>query len=341
MGQAIGQMAAGGGALGIGQALADSSPILKALQNVGQGATVAGQTPQMPVVGSAGVGTPGPVSPTGSTATDASPYAPGSPKDVQAYIAQQAPLYGIDPSTALKVFNGEAAQVFDANKPDRGGDGGSSFGPTQLHYGGMNASMNHPGLGDEFTKQTGLDARDPSTWKQQVDFSLNYAGQHGWGSWMAAANNGVGNFEGIKGYPQTAPGTYQTALANAPKPTGAQSNVAQIAGDNPQQQGLINEMNAKTAAAANPQAQPRQLSPQDKILGGLFASNGGGMVRGRGIPQLPQAQLPQTAEPVDTGANDIAVASQNALNRVAQSTLTPTTMKQASIQALRQQKAKV
>lgn len=340
MGQAIGQLADSGGSSGVGQAIVNSSPFLSALQNIGQGVGVAAQTPNMPTVGSAGVGTPGPVSPIGSNGQDTSPYAPGSPRDVQAYIAQQAPQYGVDPNIALKVFNGEAAQVFDANKPDRGGDGGSSFGPTQLHYGGMNPSMNHPGLGDEFTRQTGLDARDPSTWKQQVDFSLNYAGQHGWGSWMSAANNGVGNFQGINGYPQSAPGAYQNALANGPKPLGlnsAQGQMASVAGAPPQVNGLIGEMNAKTAAAQNPQTgqtgqgQQTPLTPTQRVMEGLFSG------RGRGMPQIQQAQLPMSQPAVDTGAEDVAAASQNALNRVAQSTMTPTTTKQASIQSLRQQ----
>lgn len=39
------------------------------------------------------------------------------------------------------------------------------------------------GLGDTFTKETGLDARDPSTWKAQVDFSLDKAKKGGWGPW--------------------------------------------------------------------------------------------------------------------------------------------------------------
>ncbi|MGB6981219.1 MAG: hypothetical protein WBD78_01720 [Methylocella sp.] len=42
----------------------------------------------------------------------------------------------------------------------------------QLHYGGMSNQFPHPGLGDTFTQQTGLSAQDPSTWQQQIDFSL-------------------------------------------------------------------------------------------------------------------------------------------------------------------------
>jgi len=67
------------------------------------------------------------------------------------------------------------------------GDGGSSFGPYQLHYGGVNKAMPHPGLGDEFTKETGLDARDPSTVPQQIKFVADYTATHGWHDWSTKA----------------------------------------------------------------------------------------------------------------------------------------------------------
>ncbi len=63
------------------------------------------------------------------------------------------------------------------------GDGGSSFGPFQLHYGGVNKDMPHPGLGDEFTKETGLDARDPKTVPDQIKFVSDYTAKHGWNDW--------------------------------------------------------------------------------------------------------------------------------------------------------------
>ena len=40
-----------------------------------------------------------------------------------------------------------------------------------------------PGLGEEFTKATGLHASDPSTVPAQVDFALDYARAHGWSPW--------------------------------------------------------------------------------------------------------------------------------------------------------------
>ena len=67
------------------------------------------------------------------------------------------------------------------------GDDGSSYGPFQLHYGGVSQKYPHPGLGDEFTKQTGLDARDPNTQPQQVKFVSDWTAKHGWGAWSTKA----------------------------------------------------------------------------------------------------------------------------------------------------------
>jgi hypothetical protein len=122
---------------------------------------------------------------------------PANPEIVE-YIKQAAIKRGIDPKTALAVSRSEALNVFDPSKPDRGGDLGSSFGPFQLHYGGMTPSMPNPGLGDAFTKATGLHASDPSTWRQQIDFALDTAKQDGWRQWMGAANTGIPRWAGIK-----------------------------------------------------------------------------------------------------------------------------------------------
>lgn len=97
--------------------------------------------------------------------------------EVASYIVQAAKARGIDPSVALQVWKSEG-------KGGYVGDNGSSFGPLQLHYGGVAKGGNSvAGLGDEFTKKTGLDARDPTTWKQQIDFSLDTASKTGWTPW--------------------------------------------------------------------------------------------------------------------------------------------------------------
>jgi hypothetical protein len=120
-------------------------------------------------------------------------------KEMEDYIRKAAIARNIDPDVAVRVAQSEALNVFDPDQPDRGGDDGSSFGLFQLHYGGMSKKMPNAGLGDEFTARTGLDARDPSTWRQQVDFSLDWAKDKGWGPWMGAKRVGIGPYEGISG----------------------------------------------------------------------------------------------------------------------------------------------
>lgn len=121
----------------------------------------------------------GAAAPTGSTAD---------------YIRQGAIARGIDPNIALRVAQSEGLGGAYA------GDHGSSFGPFQLHYGGVASGGNSvAGLGDAFTRQTGLDARDPSTVRQQIDFSLDQAKSGGWGPWHGAAGAGIGDWQGIGG----------------------------------------------------------------------------------------------------------------------------------------------
>ena len=117
--------------------------------------------------------------------TEAAPHttiggagAAASAAEQEAYIRKAAIARGIDPDQAVRVARSEGlggAYI---------GDRGSSFGPFQLHYGGMaGGGMAVGGLGDAFTKQTGLDAKNPATWQAQVDFSLDKAKKTGWGDW--------------------------------------------------------------------------------------------------------------------------------------------------------------
>lgn len=117
--------------------------------------------------------------------------APGSRDEQEAYIRQSAQMRGIDPETAVKVAKSEGLNAYT-------GDEGSSFGPFQLHYGGVARGGNAvPGLGDEFTKATGLNARDPSTWRAQVDFALDNAAKGGWSPFHGARKTGIADFQGI------------------------------------------------------------------------------------------------------------------------------------------------
>jgi hypothetical protein len=114
----------------------------------------------------------------GSTAgTAAVPGKGMSTAETIDYIRKSAVAHGIDPDVAVAVAKSEGLT-------DYVGDRGSSFGPFQLHYGNVaGGGMAVGGLGDTFTKKTGLDARDPDTIRQQIDFALTEAQRGGWGPW--------------------------------------------------------------------------------------------------------------------------------------------------------------
>jgi hypothetical protein len=127
-----------------------------------------------------------------------------APAEMEAYIRKAALARGIDPNIAVAVAKSEGLY-------DYVGDRGSSFGPFQLHYGGVASGGNAVGgLGDTFTKRTGLNARDPSTWPQQVDFALDEARKSGWGAW-----------HGWKGLPRAGIGAMPSAGALAGGAPGA------------------------------------------------------------------------------------------------------------------------
>lgn len=133
------------------------------------------------------------------------PSLTGTNADVVAYIMKSAREHGIDPNIALRVAKSEGLAGYDPTKPDRGGDGGSSFTPFQLHYGGINPAMPHAGLGDVFTKETGLDARDPKNWQAAIDFSMRQVRKGGWGPWMGAKASGITGMAGVGPMPMPTP----------------------------------------------------------------------------------------------------------------------------------------
>lgn len=235
---------------------------------------------------------------------------------ISQYIVQAAARRGIDPTTALRVAKSEGLG-------DYVGDGGSSFGPYQLHYGGVASGGNKVGgLGDDFTKATGLNARDPNTIRQQIDFALDHVSKHGWGAFHGAAKVGIGNFDGIGGNNQSsrygaltgvAGGTDPTAQGGAfapPAQGGATPSFGGGMGGSASQQF---DPNALLSALMQHQQQPRpsllgQLLFGDKGLhgymqqhmpNGLFGAIGGG--------QPPQ---PSAAQPPQIGPGAMAMAQQ-------------------------------
>ena len=123
------------------------------------------------------------VAPTGIT----KPFVGGSnsPAAVEAYVRQAASARGINPDIAATVVSQESRFKFDAKKVDAIE---SSYGPMQL-----NAKN---GLGVTALKQ-GINVRDPSTWRQQVDFGMDTVQRDGWRQWMGAKDRGIGRWDGI------------------------------------------------------------------------------------------------------------------------------------------------
>src|SRR6185312_17144056 len=155
------------------------------------------------------------------------------PTDVANLIRTRAPAYGIEPDQAIRVASSEGLNSY-------AGDNGSSFGPFQLHYGGVASGGNSvSGLGDVFTKQTGLDARDPKTVPQQVDFALAHAAQNGWGAWHGWKGDPYAGILGKPSMPAAQPDpTQQTPpLQQAMQSVG--NGVSTLFGGNPTPVGAL------------------------------------------------------------------------------------------------------
>jgi hypothetical protein len=135
-----------------------------------------------------------------------------SAKQVNDYTRQAASKWGIDPDVASK-FLAQESSYGQARKP---GDNGTSFGPFQLHFAPDGRAM-----GDDFRRDTGLDPRDPSTWKDQVDYAMKRAAMGGWGPWTTTMNKlGYGQWSGI---------TTDRRFAGQPRTNQQPSNVVKAA----------------------------------------------------------------------------------------------------------------
>lgn len=163
---------------------------------------------------------------------------------IEHYIRDAAVKRGINPDTAVKVAKSEGLKpgAWQSNVT-KNGKREKSFGPFQLN-------TEKGRLGAQFTKATGLDPRDPSTVEAQIDFALDHAAKHGWGSWYGAAKVGVANRQGLaKAKPigiQAAP----AEVAAAPAPGGLASFFADPLGMKAQ----AAEAPAGLAAYAAPEA---------------------------------------------------------------------------------------
>jgi hypothetical protein len=112
-------------------------------------------------------------------------------KQIETYIRQQAAAMGINPDIAVQVAKSEglADGVWQSNLNYKG-DREQSYGPFQLFMGG--------GLGNEFQDKFGKSPADPSSWMDQVTFSLGKAKEGGWAPWHGAKRVGLDRWAGIK-----------------------------------------------------------------------------------------------------------------------------------------------
>ena len=108
------------------------------------------------------------------------------------------------PSRWFLVGRTEGLGGFEPGKRDTIGDRGQSNGPWQLYHGG--------GLGNVFQRETGLSAKDTTTWKAQTDFAMRKARAGGWTPWHGAKNNGIGRWQGIGVGSDERSGTMQKTL---------------------------------------------------------------------------------------------------------------------------------
>jgi hypothetical protein len=119
----------------------------------------------------------------GTYANKPAPSSDGAFKNAaekEAFIRSEAERRGINPDIAVAVaksegFNNYSGDLDATGKP-------TSFGAFQLHYPGVGRNT-ADGLGTLFTKQTGLDARDPRTEREQIRFALDQAKAGGWRPW--------------------------------------------------------------------------------------------------------------------------------------------------------------
>jgi hypothetical protein len=120
-----------------------------------------------------------------------------SAKQVDDYTREVAQKYHIDPDVASK-FLAQESSYGQARKP---GDDGTSFGPFQLHFAADGKAM-----GNDFYNATGLDPRDPKTWKDQIDYAMLRAANEGWSpGWTTTMKKlGMNQWSGIGGHMLTA-----------------------------------------------------------------------------------------------------------------------------------------
>lgn len=217
---------------------------------------------------------------------------------IEAYIRQAATQRGIDPDVAVQVAKSEGINYT--------GDQGSSFGPYQLHYGGVAPGGNAvPGLGDQFTAQTGLHASDPSTIQSQIDFALDNAAQNGWGAWHAWKGDPYAGIPRGGRMATSAPPTAPMTDAEAAQFLQSRETAKTAPASSMSDQEAAKFLEQREAATANPPAAPIPPAPAGSVptppqvgTGQTYetpAQNAAELARGQQATSGPSITQPVTA----------------------------------------------
>lgn len=108
-------------------------------------------------------------------------------------------MRGIDPDIAIRVLKSEGGIDEYAKRGTFAT--GSSWWPTQLHFGGVGTPYEYlgtvAGMGNGFTKLTGWQPGSDAAWRDAIRYGFNRAKASSWAQWYGAAHVGVGAWEGI------------------------------------------------------------------------------------------------------------------------------------------------
>lgn len=239
---------------------------------------------------------------------------PGNPATLM-QIRAGATAAGIDPNIMEGIYHGESGQ---SGRYDIG-DNGSSFGPFQLHMGGLAPGVNsHPGMGDDFKKETGLDPRNPSTVPQQIawvaqklkaDPSLisNFHGYHGpadvGGGGMTPTGQASGQpgqgitWQMLRDNPTLGPAYAKTLAADQKNRTDLGETLIDSATKGMQNNELPSQQvmtQIEQLSANNPGLDKKYQEYSESVAASSLASQAGG---GGGQPLIDSARASAAASP--------------------------------------------
>jgi hypothetical protein len=117
--------------------------------------------------------------------------------EMLAYARQSAQERGIDPYIGIKALRTEglAPNVWQSNYY-RNGKREPSYGPGQLLVGGPGTGYG-VGLGNAFIQKYGKHPSDPSTWKENIDFTFDNVAKNGWKDWYGPRKIGITGKMGV------------------------------------------------------------------------------------------------------------------------------------------------